>query len=333
MSTPISISEEIKNYNTESLIEFLRGQEHLQLKDAHFNILREQKIEGRAFLNITKDGYLSWGLKEGPATVLVNFAKECKEQMKRSFSSYKDLRSVFKKFGIDYNSLADIPQFSPPSFSLSNDDEELRECIKDIKLKLGNMGTVVFDSNEAVRCEYISTILHAAINIARRITKKELTLIPQFEINGEENTGRRDYSIKALEELIHVTEGKQYAINVGFVQNVMKCESAFQANKRKRKADIAFGEEFDYLYGIITTATEWYFLLYSSDGISCTSKNPLYIRLSEAALTENSEEDLKLCKNVKRILEIVVGLLKGRMDVEKSPSKKRQRIQELFIKE
>ncbi|PKY37464.1 hypothetical protein RhiirA4_390477, partial [Rhizophagus irregularis] len=38
------------------------------------------------------------------------------------------------------------------------------------------------------------------------------------------------------------------------------------------KGDTAFGEDYDYLYGIITTATGWYFLLYTTEGISCTSE-------------------------------------------------------------
>src|ERR1051325_377634 len=44
-------------------------------------------------------------------------------------------------------------------------------------------------------------------------------------------------------------------------------------------------------YGIVTTATEWYFILYASDGISRTSKNPLTIRFTESALEEVSEEE------------------------------------------
>ena len=42
------------------------------------------------------------------------------------------------------------------------------------------------------------------------------TFFGQFEIIGEENTGRVDYAIKALEELICITEGKRYQIAIGF---------------------------------------------------------------------------------------------------------------------
>ena len=34
----------------------------------------------------------------------------------------KDLRSVLQKFGIESNNLADIPQFTPPSFSLTDNE-------------------------------------------------------------------------------------------------------------------------------------------------------------------------------------------------------------------
>ncbi len=79
------------------------------------------------------------------------------------------------------------------------------------------MGPVV-ESNEAIGCEYISAILHACINIVRELTGKKISLNPQFEVVGEENTGRVDYAIQALEELICITEGKQYQIAIGFAQ-------------------------------------------------------------------------------------------------------------------
>jgi hypothetical protein len=100
-------------------------------------------------------------------------------------------------------------------------------------------------------------------------------------------------------------------------------------NIRKRKSDEAFGDDYDYIYGIVTTATEWYFILFASDGISCTSKNPL---ITESALKENSEER-ELRKNVKQVMEAIVGLLKYRVDIEKEPATKKQRVQEYFEKQ
>ena len=87
------------------------------------------------------------------------------------------------------------------------------------------------------------------------------------------------------------------------------------------------------IYGIVTTATEWYFILFASNGISCTSKNPLNIRFTESALKENLEEEKELRKNVKQVMEVIVGLLKDRVDIEKEPATTRQRVQEYFEKQ
>ena len=70
------------------------------------------------------------------------------------------------------------------------------------------MGPVV-DSNEAMRCEYISTILHTAVSILG-----DLVITPQANIIGEENTGRVNYAIKKIinvvnEKLIVITERKK----------------------------------------------------------------------------------------------------------------------------
>src|SRR5438552_466346 len=105
-------------------------------------------------------------------------------------------------------------------------------------------------------------------------------------------------------------------------QNIIQCESAYQTNKRKRKADDSFGKSTTI--GIVTTAMEWYFLLYTSDRISCTSKNPLNIWFVESALKEDSEEEKELDKNVEQVMEVIVGLLKDRVDVEKDPAMKKQ---------
>ena len=131
--------------------------------------------------------------------------------------------------------MADIPQYIIPSSF--NEEEELQQCIKEIKRKLGNLGTLMADSNEAVRCEFISAILHAALYIVKKITQKNLTLAPQLEVTRWRNTGRVGYAIKALEELIYITESKQYAINIGFIQNILQCECALQTNKKKHKVE------------------------------------------------------------------------------------------------
>ncbi|PKC56244.1 hypothetical protein RhiirA1_429237 [Rhizophagus irregularis] len=161
------------------------------------------------------------------------------------------------------------------------------------------MGLVV-DSNEAMRCEYISTILHTAVSILGG-----LVILPQMNVSGEESSSRVNYMIKKildylLEEIIYIIEGKQNQLGKGMNLDTLK---------KKRTADEAF-EEYEYVYGIVTTATDWYFILHSTEAIYCTSKTSL----TEDALKDSTD----LRKNVKRILGLIVGLLKDRYQLVKN---------------
>ena len=66
-----------------------------------------------------------------------------------------------------------------------------------------------------MRNEYVSTILHTAILITRNLTgKRSFSMRPEYEIIGEESSGRVNYAIKKilddlLEEIICITEGMQ----------------------------------------------------------------------------------------------------------------------------
>lgn len=100
------------------------------------------------------------------------------------------------------------------------------------------MGTVN-QSNEAIRCEYISAILHACVHITKNLTGKYIRINPQFEIIGGESTGRVDYAIGALEELFCITEGKQFQIDIGFAQVGMNSVCMFRVKSY-------FANEFVY---------------------------------------------------------------------------------------
>ncbi len=82
------------------------------------------------------------------------------------------------------------------------------------------MGPVV-DSNEAMHCEYIFTILHTALSLL-----EGLIITPQIKITGEINTDRVNYAIKKilddlLEEIICITEGKQNQTTMDICQNLL----------------------------------------------------------------------------------------------------------------
>ncbi|POG63590.1 hypothetical protein GLOIN_2v1684954 [Rhizophagus irregularis DAOM 181602=DAOM 197198] len=294
----VSLADEIKKYDTAKLIDFLRGEKDLLLNDAHFEILRKREIVGRAFLNMDKQDFRDSGFEIGTAIVLADFAKECKEKKKRAFSSYRSLEEVLEKYGIKSSSITSIPQFTP----------EIKLCIDDILRRIKNMGPVV----------------------------DRLVILPQMNVSGEESSGRVDYAIKKilddlLEEIICITEGKQNQPGKGVAQNLMQCRSSCEMNldtlKKKRTADEAF-EEYEYVYGIVTTATDWYFILHSTEAIYCTSKTEYRISLTEDALKDSTD----LRKNVKRILGVIVGLLRDRVSASEEPANKKRRVEEIIKK-
>ncbi|POG80868.1 hypothetical protein GLOIN_2v1513366 [Rhizophagus irregularis DAOM 181602=DAOM 197198] len=209
---------------------------------------------------------------------IARLAKEVqalKEKLKRVFSSYKSLSEVLAKYGIDGNGTDTIPLFSLQS--------------------LKNYGTLVMDSLEAMRNEYIVAILHSAINITRDDTGKELSMRPEYEVIGEESSGQVDYAIKDVENLICITEDKsQWNVIEGFAQNIKQLESSYETNKRK---------------------------------ISQGSKLPLSIEFSKDALDKKSAEYQKLCNGVKKVLSVVVGIIKDRACVEEEPDRKKARVE------
>ena len=66
-------------------------------------------------------------------------------------------------------------------------------------------GSLVVDSLESMRNEYVSTILHTALHIAGDVMGKEFSMRPEYEIIGDEWYGRVDYAIKVREFLVIVS--------------------------------------------------------------------------------------------------------------------------------
>jgi hypothetical protein len=98
--------------------------------------------------------------------------------------------------------------------------------------------------------------------------------------------------------------------------------------KKKWKADEAFDVDYDYIYGIVSTGTDWYFILHSTKGIYSTSKTKYQISLTEDAL----KDDTELRKSVKRVLEVIVELLKDRVVGSEEPATKKCRVEEIIKK-
>jgi type II restriction/modification system DNA methylase subunit YeeA len=196
----------------------LRAKKDLKLGEKIFEILEKEEINGRAFLKLTDEKLRSVGLALGPATVLVDFAKECEKKKLHSFSSYLSLSEVLAEYGIESNGLDSIPLFSPPTYKIQDDNEVFKRCMVEILGRMRSYGSLQDDSLEAMRNEYVVALLHAAIHIAINETKKKIIMRPQCSVVGEVSKGRTDYAIKEADELICITENKQHRVPIGFVQ-------------------------------------------------------------------------------------------------------------------
>src|SRR6266496_1583132 len=100
---------------------------------------------------------------------------------------------------------------------INDDDKAFEHCMEDIILKLSNVKTMT-DANEVTRCEFILAILHTSIAIAKNLTTQDIFIVLQKDIFGEDATGRVDYVIKSLEDLLCITEGKLHNIKIGYAQ-------------------------------------------------------------------------------------------------------------------
>ena len=188
----------VENWDTETLIDFLKEQ-NLKLDDKkHYDILRKQEVDGQAFLELTEEKLLAspYNFPGGPAIKLAKEILALKEKLKCSFFLYCSLKEVLTKYGIDSNGTDTIPIFSLQTHEIQDSNKHFEHCIAEILVRLKNYGSLVFDSLEVMHNEYVMIILHTVINITRNATGKELSMRPEYKIVGDKSSGRVDFAIK-----------------------------------------------------------------------------------------------------------------------------------------
>ena len=74
---------------------------------------------------------------------------------------------------------------------------------------------------------------------------------------------------------------------------------------------------------------DWHFIMFTSDGIFCTSNSEYQINLTKKALKGNQEN---LRDDIKQVMGIIVGLLKDRVSACDEPETKKHRVQEKIKK-
>ena len=79
---------------------------------------------------------------------------------------------------------------------------------------------------------------------------------------------------------------------------------------------------------VLFLATEWHFIIYIPDGIYSISGSKYQINFMKSAIKENPE---LLQNNMKRVIGIIIGLLKNRVNVDSSLTSKKVKIKK-FIK-
>ncbi|GES92075.1 hypothetical protein GLOIN_2v1572084 [Rhizophagus clarus] len=173
----------------------------------------------------------------------------------------------------------DFLDMTEEKFRSYDDNKVFKRCMEEILGRLRSYGTLQPDSLEAMRNEYVIALLHASIHIVIDITNKDLSMKPQYGI----------------------VEDKQHKVPIGFAQNIKQLESACETNKKKRKRS---DNDFDYLYGIVTTGRDWHFLLYSPEKISKASDTINLIEFSRKALKPNSKSYQSLCDSVKECIKL-----------------------------
>ncbi|RIB25062.1 hypothetical protein C2G38_2031366 [Gigaspora rosea] len=129
---------------------------------------------------------------------------------------------------------------------------------------------------------------------------------------------------QSAEEILCITEGKPHQLKMGVLQNIMQCKALCESNRKNKKRKIDETLDYEYVYGIVSTGTEWIFLLHTTDSIYCASQKVYHIPLYENSLKDDTE---LRCK-IKEILETIIGILEDRANVDSSPVKKKQRIEE-----
>lgn len=87
----------------------------------------------------------------------------------------------------------------------------------------------------------------------------------------------------------------------------------FQQNNKKRKAFQAFKDEDEYIYGIVTTGTTWYYIKFDTTGIEqiCLAQKDVQdIELYISAL----DDDTILKKQVRDVIGAVGWLLQDKIE-------------------
>ena len=112
-----TISDVVKDFNTEELIDYLR-RKNLKLDKDDIKILRKEKIASFDFLKLTKEDFCSISFTLSPTTRLTEFIESLSQKL-RNYFSLKTLDDL-KKCYVEIRSMGKILQISSSLLPVGN---------------------------------------------------------------------------------------------------------------------------------------------------------------------------------------------------------------------
>ncbi|RGB24605.1 hypothetical protein C1646_772826 [Rhizophagus diaphanus] len=122
----------------------------------------------------------------------------------QSFSSWT-FSQIKTLFGLTADSYIYLPRFNGELTNTTDYKKILGHILEDI--------AIVTSANEAIRCEFISSVLHGVASCY----DGEVKVCPEYELSGSHGKGPVDWVIKIGDTIIVVTEAKSKDINQGLV--------------------------------------------------------------------------------------------------------------------
>jgi len=222
---------------------------------------------------------------------------------------------VCQLYGISSDPNPDIdvfPPFSCGSANLNNDKSNavIKHLMAEIKLRKDV--TPLNKANEATKSIYSYCYLASGVSLY----KDNFKLIPEKLIEGRNGQGNLDYAIecRSTGRILGIIEVKKEDFMKGFAQASVQMETTLT---RKRKADeIDNGQDVDRVFGIVTDASEWYFMECSLDNEGKPS-----FKLSKPVIIVY--DDANVDTKVKKVLSHIVWLLQESQNPSQSGEQSR----------
>ncbi|CAG8813286.1 44717_t:CDS:2, partial [Gigaspora margarita] len=291
--------KKVKEWKQVDVLKYLQSKKNkLGLSDKYIDIIKEQDISGPELLKLTEEKLEDFGILYGPAMRIADFTQKFNKKLRAflDFTTKNDKKFGLNKYGID--KIYDLPP---------------NRYLNDIKTRIDNIGPLIAHK-EVVHSRYVDLILQEFLQIAKQLTKKPIRLYPEIigiEASGEVYAIKISKIMSNLEELVCITKTKRETEDIGIIQNIVQLESAFHSNKRQ-KVDSYKENYYDYIYGIMTTTNQWVFIMYTAENVHVSKSYAINLGI------EDLIDDSELRKEIKKVMETVVGFLKDRVEVDDS---------------